>query len=90
MSEFKYERRGHDVIIVANGSVQEMAAEIGEMIRRIYSTMYRQDPFTAKAFRLLIENVVQHPKTPTWKVADLPAGGVESFFTVPHKTEGQK
>ena len=68
---------GGEVRIEAEGDVKDVLCAIGEMIGTMYSSYSRHDPMQAEFFKFGIQQLATNPSAPTWKVTDLPDGGIE-------------
>lgn len=78
MRKFVYSAvEGEDVRIEVEGEITDVLIAVGELIRTLYSTYTRHDPVHADMFKFGIQQLANNPKAPTWKVKDLPDGGIE-------------
>lgn len=68
---------GGEIRIEVEGDVKDVLVIIGEMIGRLYSTYSRHNPLLAAFFKHGIQQLTINPSAPTWKVTDLPDGGIE-------------
>lgn len=57
-------RRG--VEIVAQGSIIEIMAEVGQVISGVHMQLKRNDPAAARAYRHCLINLLTDPDTPLW------------------------
>ena len=74
------ERGGGGVTIVAQGSIIEIMAEVGQVIGGVHMQLKRSDPAVARAYRHSLINLLTDPDTPLWN-DDPNAEGV--MITIP-------
>lgn len=74
---------GEDLRLEAEGDIKDILSAIEEMLGTLYSSYSRYDPVAAEMFKFGIEQLVNNPLAPTWKVEALPDGGVEIFTQKP-------
>lgn len=85
MKKFIYHAvEGEDIRIETEGDVKDVLVAIGEMIGNLYSTYSRHDPRLADFFKYGIQQLALNPMAPTWKVRNLPDGGIEIFTAKPN------
>jgi len=70
---------GEEIRIEIEGDVKDVLVVIGELIGRLYSTYSGHSPLAAAVFKHGIQQLAINPAAPTWKVTDLPDGGIEIF-----------
>lgn len=84
MKRFIYSAvEGEDLRLEAEGDIGDILSAIGEMLGTLYSSYSRHDPSAADMFKFGIEQLVNNPMAPAWKVEALPDGGVEIFTQKP-------
>lgn len=66
MQKFSYTRTSDGVTVEAHGSLFDIAAEVGYMVRNIYGTLMKQHPAEANAFKKMVLVVIAAPDSPTW------------------------
>lgn len=78
MKKFIYSAvEGEDVRIEIEGELTDVLICVGELIRNIYSTYSRHEPTLADMFKFGIQQLANNPMAPTWKIKNLPDGGIE-------------
>lgn len=80
---------GEDVRIEIEGDVQDVLVAIGELIGRLYSTYSRHHPTIAEFFKFGIQQLANNPLSPTWKVTEMPDGGIEIVTAKPKRGEAE-
>lgn len=81
-SEFYYHRKnGRDSLQVQGMSLLDIAAEPAYIARRLYSSILRQEPSSAEAFKKAVIQIVTDPVT--WDVSKAPTPDIEMLVTAP-------
>lgn len=75
MSNFEYKREGREVTIIASGSIQDVAIEIGHMIRGIHNGIKTQNPLAAKMFQKAMQALMTDD-SPAWTQPKHHDGGI--------------
>lgn len=58
-------------VVMASGTTQELAAELGLMVGRIYGSLKERNPRTAGVFRIALQAVVSDA-SPIWQIDTAP------------------
>lgn len=66
MSRFEYKHNSREVSMLATGSLEEVVAEIGYMVHRIYNGVKIQSPEAAVVFRKAMQAIMTDD-SPTWE-----------------------
>lgn len=86
MNSFEYRRDKRGIMLKGStGDVRSLAAEIGYMTHELYSTLMRQNPPLARAFKHYVIQAMTSPDTPTWEVSERRPGQVEILVATPKK-----
>ena len=83
MKKFIYTCIDDNVTLESDGTLQDMAAEVGRVAHTLYSAYSHQDPELAEAFRMLVMAAINHPQCPTWNVRQNVPGDIEILQTTP-------
>ena len=60
------ERGGGGVTIVAQGSIIEIMADVGQVIGGVHMQLKRSDPVLARIYRHKLIRLLTDPETPLW------------------------
>lgn len=55
------------VILEANGTLEDILADICRMINAVYTTLLRGNPAGAEVYKSVMQGVVNAPKSPIWQ-----------------------
>ena len=82
MRNFSYRRNDEGVRLEAKGDLLEIAAEVGHMVRYIYTAVMKRDSDAAELFKAAVLVAIADPDSPTWD-----ASAVNPDIAIFHCTE---
>lgn len=89
MKKFVYSCIDDNVTVEADGTLQDLAGEVGRMAHTLYSAYAHKDPVLGEAFRLMVVATITHPDAPTWKVRENIPGDIEILYNTPSADGGK-
>lgn len=83
MKKFIYTCINDNVTLESDGTLLDVAAEVGRVAHTLYSAYFHQNPELAETFRMMVTATITHPESPTWNVRKNIPGDIEIICETP-------